>query len=138
MQLFLQMHKSNISVTSSKKAFSLIKDIISYEKEEVWTLSLNTLKKPLFLNRHFIGTLNECTFHPRDIFQSLIKQNAHSYILFHSHPSGCPKPSKKDIEITSDLFKASKLMRIDLTDHIIIAKNKYYSFKDYETTFKIS
>jgi len=131
----MQMQELNISVTSSKKAFHLIKDRISYEKEEVWTLSLNTLKKPLFLNRHFIGTLNECSFHPRDIFKSLIKQNAHSYILYHSHPSGCPKPSKKDIEITSDLFKASNLMRIVLNDHIIIAKNKYYSFKDSSTVF---
>ncbi len=135
LHLNLQMHKLNKSVTSSKIAFSLIKDTISYKKEEVWTLSLNTLKKPLFLNRHFIGTLNECTFHPRDIFQSLIKQNAHSYILYHSHPSECPKPSKKDIEITCDLFKASKLMRIDLIDHIIISKNRYYSFKDSNIAF---
>ena len=129
------MSKNRVSITSSKSAKSLIEKPISYEKEETWTLSLNSLKQPIALKRHFIGTLDSCPFHPRDIFRSLIKHNAHTYILFHSHPSGDPKPSSQDLLVTENLIKASNLMKIELLDHIIISKSKYFSFKDKNLLF---
>lgn len=129
------MKTNNQNISSSSKAKVLIQNRISFEKEETWTLSLNTLKNPIVLNRHFIGTLDTCIFHPRDIFKSLIKQNAHSYILFHSHPSGDPSPSTQDIIITENMIKASNIMNIELLDHIILSKKSYYSFKDNKLLF---
>lgn len=129
------MNKKKSSICSSRQAKTLLEDHISFEKEESWSLSLNTLKNPISLNRHFVGTLNSCPFHPRDIFRSLIKNNAHSYIFFHSHPSGEPEPSSQDLLITENLIKASQLMGIELLDHIIISKDKFYSFKDNKLFF---
>lgn len=122
-------------VTSSQTAHRLIEKFISLKKEETWTLSLNTLKQPIALKRHFVGTLDSCPFHPRDIFIALLNQNAHSFILFHSHPSGDPEPSSQDLLITENLIKASELMKIDLLDHIIVSQNKHYSFKDNALLF---
>lgn len=129
------MQKSKHPITTSKKASKLIGSYISYLKEETWTLSLNSLKQPIALKRHFIGTLDSCPFHPRDIFRAVLMHNAHSYILFHSHPSGDPSPSTQDLLITESLIKASDFMNIEILDHIILCKNDYYSFKDNKLLF---
>jgi DNA repair protein RadC len=127
--------KKKLFITSSPQAHKLIKDKISYSKEETWTLSLNTLKQPLALNRHFVGTLDSCPFHPRDIFRVLLRQNAHSFLLYHSHPSGNSEPSSQDLLITESLIKASEFMHIELIDHIIVTKEDYFSFKDNRLLF---
>lgn len=51
-------------------------------------------------------------------------------ILAHSHPSGDPKPSEDDIEITKRLTEAGKMMGVEVMDHVIVSKNNYFSFKE--------
>jgi DNA repair protein RadC len=38
----------------------------------------------------------------------------------HSHPSGNPEPSQADIKVTRDLIRAGQLLKIEITDHVII------------------
>ena len=53
------------------------------------------------------------------------------YIILHNHPSGDPKPSPEDIQITKKkLVQASELINIPLVDHIIIGDNRYVSFRE--------
>ncbi|MFH1790177.1 MAG: JAB domain-containing protein, partial [bacterium] len=68
--------------------------------------------------------------HPREIFNEALKQNAASVILVHNHPSGDPEPSQDDLEITKRIQEAGKIMGIDVLDHVIITKNKPFSFKE--------
>ena len=82
-------------------------------------------KKPIF-----IGTLNANLVHPREIFAEALKQNAASVILVHNHPSGDAEPSEDDLTITKRITEAGKIMGIDVLDHIIITKNKVFSFKE--------
>lgn len=74
------------------------------------------------------GILNSTLAHPREIFRTAIIENAASIILIHNHPSGNPKPSKDDKELTKLVEEAGKLLDIPLNDHIIIAGDNYYSF----------
>ncbi len=67
-----------------------------------------------------IGTLNQSLFHPRGI------------IIAHNHPSGALKPSRADIQITKRLEEISKLIGIELLDHVIVTKLGFYSFADKE------
>ena len=76
-----------------------------------------------------IGTLNANLIHPREVFKEAIQSSAASIILVHNHPSGDPKPSEDDLEITRRLIKAGKIMGVELFDHIIVANNNYFSFK---------
>jgi len=46
------------------------------------------------------------------------------------HPSGEFKPSKDDIIITDNLVEAGKILGIEISDHIIITKKKYFSFTE--------
>lgn len=53
---------------------------------------------------------------------------AHSILLLHNHPSGDPNASRQDIELTKRLVEASKIIGINIVDHIIIGNNSYFSF----------
>jgi len=67
--------------------------------------------------------------HPREVVKPVIKESAASVILLCNHPSGDPKLSVDDIEITNRLHKSFSIIGINILDHIIVVKNGYFSFK---------
>ena len=77
-----------------------------------------------------IGTLNASIIHPREVFKSAIRESANSIILVHNHPSGDPEPSAEDEQITKKLFEAGELLNIKILDHVIVGKDKFWSFKE--------
>jgi len=114
-----------------------VKDVIAQAvymrdktREHLMTLFLNARNEMVFKKPMFIGTLNANLVHPREIFQEALKQNAASVILIHNHPSGDAESSQDDLEITKRIVEAGKIMGIDVLDHVIIAKNKVFSFKE--------
>jgi DNA repair protein RadC len=114
-----------------------IKDVVaqfSYlrekQREHLAALYLNARNEVIFKKHIFVGTLDANICHPREIFKHALENNAASVILVHNHPSGDPEPSKADLEITKRIQEAGKIMGIDLLDHIIITKNKIFSFKE--------
>ena len=52
--------------------------------------------------------------------------------MIHNHPSGNPKPSFEDIEITKRLYRMAEELEIEIVDHLIIGRNKFYSFASKE------
>lgn len=51
----------------------------------------------------------------------------------HFHPSGDPKPSKYDIELTKQIDEGCRIMDLSLADHIIIGDHdRYYSFLEHD------
>ena len=76
------------------------------------------------------GTVNSIFIHPRQIIEGAIKYNAASLIFVHNHPSGNPKPSRGDKQLTGELVFIGEILKIRVLDHIIIGGNKYFSFAD--------
>jgi len=114
-----------------------VKDVIaqfSYlrekHREHLAALYLNARNEVVFKKHLFVGTLDANICHPREIFEHALLHNAASIILVHNHPSGDPEPSKADLEITKRITEAGKILGIDVLDHIIITKNKVFSFKE--------
>ena len=99
-------------------------------REHLMVIFLNARNEMIYKKPMFIGTLNANLVHPREIFQEALKQNAASVILTHNHPSGDPEPSEDDLTITKRIVEAGKTMGIDVLDHVIITKNKPFSFKE--------
>ena len=95
----------------------------------------------LFDNQHRViemkmvskGILNKSLVHPREVFAPAIEKRAAAIVLVHNHPSGDPKPSKADFDITSRLKSCGELIGISILDHLIIAGGLYYSFVDEST-----
>ena len=81
------------------------------------------------------GTVNESLAHPREIFKPVITHSANSFILLHNHPSGDPSPSEADMRLTRRILEASRILQLNLIDHVIIGspapgRSSYFSFKE--------
>jgi len=74
--------------------------------------------------------LNANLVHPREVFEPALKHSAAGIMVAHNHPSGDPKPSEDDLEITKRLTEAGKMMGVEVVDHIIVTKNSFLSFKE--------
>ncbi|MEM7790789.1 MAG: DNA repair protein RadC [Verrucomicrobiota bacterium] len=111
--------------------------IAGLEIEKFWVLCLDRKNRLIRRIEATSGTATSSLVHPREVFREAIRLSATAVIGVHNHPSGDPLPSKADIQITRKLREASKVIGIDLLDHIIVGdRNKdpqrlgYYSFSD--------
>jgi DNA repair protein RadC len=102
--------------------------------EQFGVLLLDTKHRVLRTLVLSVGTLDASIVHPREVFGAAAAAGAAALVLFHNHPSGDPKPSQDDIELTRRLAAVGVLMGIDVIDHVILADVRYYSFKE-EGTF---
>lgn len=75
------------------------------------------------------GTIDHTAAYPREIIKRALDLGATAMILVHNHPSGDPKPSKTDLEMTQLIIRAGEPFDIHVHDHIIVSKNGYSSFK---------
>ena len=131
----LNKNKNRI-INSPKDIFPLLKEkIINFHKEYFMVMSLDNRNKVINVDTVSIGTLNSSLIHPRETFETAIKNHAAGIIICHNHPSGELKPSEDDIIITQNLVKAGKLLNIEVADHLIITKDGYYSFKEKKLIF---
>lgn len=76
------------------------------------------------------GTVNASIVHPREVFKRALLHNASSIALVHNHPSGNPKPSEEDKQITKRLAEVGALIGIKVIDHIVLGEERYYSFRE--------
>ena len=75
------------------------------------------------------GTVNHTPVYPREVMKRALILNASALIVVHNHPSGDPKPSRDDIEMTRELKAAAKALEIELHDHVVIGHGKHASFR---------
>ena len=116
------------AIKSPEELFWLVSaDFAEAAVEMAMMLALDTKNKVIGVFTISIGSLNASIIHPRDVFQRAILSNAASVILVHNHPSGDPTPSPEDVELTSKLVEAGKMLDIAVLDHVIIGDGKYAS-----------
>ena len=128
-RLAVSSNGTKIRVTSPSIAANYVLSEMSVlEQEHFRVMTLNTKKEINFIREISKGTINMTIVHAREVFRAAISDNAHSIILLHNHPTGDPSPSKEDIGLTKNLIEASKIIGIDILDHIIIGDNRYFSF----------
>ena len=66
------------------------------------------------------------------MFRTAIMRNAESPVLSHNHPSGFTSPSEDDIRMTRKMKEAGDIIGIELLDHVIVARDGYYSFLEHD------
>lgn len=118
----------DVRVTTPEIVYDYYKNIVNEYQEYFYCLYLDSNKKVLSEKLLFMGTVNESMVHPRDVFKEAYLVNATAIICVHNHPTGDVRPSKEDIVVTDRLNEIGYLMGIKLVDHVIVSKNKYYSF----------
>lgn len=100
-------------------------------EEYSYVLALDIKLQPLGVFEVCHGLIGVAALSTREVFIRLLLCGAYAFVLIHNHPSGWLEPSDDDISATKTIGKAGKLMQIKLLDHIIIARENYYSFLEH-------
>jgi DNA repair protein RadC len=116
--------------SSSQSVFDYAKELASADREFFIILHLNTKNRMIESEIHGIGAVDSSAVYPREVMRSALLYNSSCLIFVHNHPSGDSDPSLSDMEITRALVHAAQLLGLKVLDHIIISKNRYYSFSD--------
>lgn len=98
-------------------------------EEHMYMICMNTKNKITGVFELSHGTVNASLLSPREAFQKALLANAVSVIFLHNHPSGDPKPSREDVEVTKRLVEAGKIVGVEVLDHIIVG-DTYSSLKE--------
>jgi len=118
-------------ITSSQHVYDIFHPLLAdLPNEEFWVVFLNRSNKVIDRQKISMGGISGTVTDVRIILKLALEKLASSLILCHNHPSGNPKPSDADINITKKIKESGKLMDISLLDHIIVTDGSYYSFAD--------
>jgi DNA repair protein RadC len=132
----IYLQDSKIQVQDSQhvaKVFQdllLLEDTIDQEKEHFYVMHLDTRSRINMVELVNIGTLTASLVHPRETFRRAVMQASASIIVAHNHPSGMVDPSDEDTQVTKLLFEAGNILGIKMVDHLIFAKETFFSFRD--------
>lgn len=107
------------------------RDWFTANREHVVTIFLNTRCRVVGHHLVGLGSINECTAHPRDVLGPVLCASAHSFVLMHNHPSGDPSPSSADHVLTRKIRDGADLLNVELADHVIIGgPDSWFSFRE--------
>ncbi|MBU2055814.1 MAG: JAB domain-containing protein [Proteobacteria bacterium] len=76
------------------------------------------------------GTVNQAVVYPREILKHTLLSGASALILVHNHPSGATRPSDADIRLTKTIQEATKLIDVQVHDHLIVGDDRFFSFRE--------
>jgi len=130
------LQNSNIKVNEVRDVAKVFIDLlalddkIDQDKEHFYVMHLDVKNRVKLVELVSLGTLDQSLVHPRETFRRAIMQGSAHIIVAHNHPSGDADPSDEDTKVTKLLFEAGQLLGITLLDHIIFAKEKFFSFRE--------
>lgn len=75
------------------------------------------------------GTVDHAAVYPREILKQALTLNATGLILAHNHPAGSLSPSEADRSLTRQIQEAARAMGVTVHDHLIVASEGSFSFR---------
>ena len=128
--------RKTIRIIKPDDIYNCLKRYAKSEQEYFIVMTLNGKHEVIGIHIATYGLVNQTIIHPREVFKHAIRDNASAIIISHNHPSGDITPSIEDNEITMRLKQSADILGINLLDHMIIGKNKYYSYRNYGNILK--
>ena len=134
-ELVRRVHDCNnnrVVFTSSKEVISFVETYfsgLSYERVlALYVSTKNTLIKAEIMHE---GSIDFSIIEPRKIVKRALELQASGIFILHNHPSGDPKPSTEDRNVTKRVKEVCELLHLRFLDHIIYGSAiNYYSFFD--------
>lgn len=122
--------RERVLVDDPKVVAELARERLGHlEGEEFWVVLVDASNRIIGWERVSQGTVDQTPVYPREILALALTRQAAGLIMVHNHPSGNPKPSGKDQEITRQVKLAAHGLGVRVLDHVIVAGKEYYSFK---------
>lgn len=135
LELYKRLQKEKIEEKvifhSASDVYEYVRDELEYQTQENLILLLIDIKGSLMRKELvYIGTTSSIPVSIKEIFKLPIKLSSYGFIIVHNHPTGDSRPSDADNKFTKKIMDASKILGIDVIDHIIVGKGEFYSFKN--------
>ena len=117
-----------ITILQPRDIAKILIDKMRFEKQEILKVAmLNNKNKLIKIKDIAKGGGNFVTATIKSVLNEAVKIEASKIILIHNHPTGDPTPSRQDEEFTEKVEQASKILGIQLLDHIVIGNTNYVS-----------
>jgi DNA repair protein RadC len=107
----------------------VVAEMSPLDQEQVRVMQLDARRRLLSMHTVYIGTVHTTQVRISELLSEAVRVKAAAIVLIHNHPSGDPAPSAADGQMTHSLFEASKLMDIELEDHIVVGGGRYVSLR---------
>ena len=112
-------------------ALEILLPRLRYEQHEKFlVLLLDSKNQVIRMEQVSEGSVNSSVVHPREVFAPALLYHAAAILVAHNHPSGDPKPSQEDKELTRSLNETGIIMGIPLIDHLVIGDGIFFSFRE--------
>lgn len=122
--------EGRVTVSDPESIADLFMHSMRYMKKECFRVLLLNIKNEIIsIEEVSTGSISGTEAHPREVFALPLKRGAASVVLVHNHPSGDPRPSRADIEITERLSIAGNILGIEVLDHVIIGDGVFRSLR---------
>ena len=122
---------SRQTIQCAAEVFQHFRETLAQLKKETFVaLLLDTRRRVVRHETIAEGSLDAAVVHPREAFVPAVRESAAAVIFVHNHPSGDPRPSHNDREITFRLLEAGRILGISVLDHVILGEGRYYSFME--------
>lgn len=120
-----------ITVNCPSDIIPLLKKYGKKRVEHFGVVGLDAGREVLFQKNIFIGGSDYAMVDPKVLFWELCSRKASAFIVYHNHPSGNCAPSEPDLELTRRVCELGHKMNLYLLDHVIMAKDCWYSLKEH-------
>ena len=119
----------NDSVDVLKLLYPVVKGL---DRIQCRIIYLNRHHRVITHEIHTIGSQEAYIVDVRTILRRSLETKASAIIIVTNRTDDVVEPETHDIEITAKISKATKLLEINLLDHVIISASSYYSIADHQ------
>ncbi len=104
----------------------------SRDQEHFAVVFLNQQNRIIASSILFTGTINTSAVYPRELIKLVLKYEAASILIGHTHPSGSVEISASDRAVTTKIKNLLSSLDVELIDHLVIGNGtvEYFSFAD--------
>lgn len=114
-------------LTSINDIVNYLKVIFDKHREQVYMLCFDADHSYIGCKLISEGDIDTATFDIRKVASVVLETNASVVVLAHNHPHGIHLPSSQDIEATKMLKSFLKILKVTLSDHIVVSDTGYCS-----------
>lgn len=111
-------------ITTPDEAYTLLSPhLLGHATERLVVAALDRQRQVLAIETLTIGTAGFTIVDPCQVYVWALRQGrsgASAILLGHNHPSGNPRPSRQDLEVTRRIIDAGRILRVPLLDHIVV------------------
>jgi len=113
------------AIATAADTAAVFRNVTDLDRERFWLLHLKQSGQPLAVEIVSQGSLSASIVHPREVFKNALKIGTAALAFIHNHPSGDPRPSREDLQITAQLKRVADLVGVPVLDHVVVGRQGY-------------